>query len=131
VVETRPATVTRVDHHADVAVVEVTGQVDIACVDPIRATVRELLDHCPAGLVVDLTAVDFFSSAGVQLLVDAVVQARGLGVRLAVATDRRAVLRPLQLTGVSEALDLHPTLHAALTALRPVGVPTTRRVAHQ
>ncbi|MFD7660122.1 STAS domain-containing protein [Actinosynnema sp. NPDC059797] len=127
--EISPAAVTGIHHHDGTVVVEVTGQVDMACSAPIRAIVGEQLDRRPTGLVVDLTGVDFFGSAGVQLLVEAVVQARALGVALAVATDRRAVLHPLRLTRVDEALDVHPTPRDALAALRTGGVPTAPRVA--
>ncbi|KOX28266.1 hypothetical protein ADK67_12230 [Saccharothrix sp. NRRL B-16348] len=109
------------------AVVAVAGEIDMACEQPVRAAIAAQLDRRPDGLVLDLADVDFFGSAGIQLVVDAIARAERLGVPLAVATDRRTVLRPLEITLVSEAVDVHPTLGDALTALR-ADVPT-RRVA--
>lgn len=128
--EINPAAVTGTHHHDGMTVVEVASQVDLACAAPIRAIVGEQLGRRPTGLVVDLTGVDFFGSAGIQLLVEAVVQARALGVALAVAADRRTVLRPLRLTRVDEAVDIHPTPRDALAALRTGGARTAPRVAH-
>ncbi|PSL51664.1 anti-anti-sigma factor [Saccharothrix carnea] len=126
-----PATTTRVHHHDDVAVVEVVGEIDMACETPVRTALVTQLDQRPAGLVVDLTEVDFFGSAGIQLLVEAIERAERRGVALAVATDRRAVLRPLEITLVREVVDVHPTLADAIAAVRADDLPQRRRVAHQ
>jgi anti-anti-sigma factor len=124
--ETTPVTITRTDDDGRTAVVAVTGEIDMSCEQQVRAAIDEQLDRRPDGLVLDLCGVDFFGSAGVQLVVDAVLRAEHLDVALAVATDRRAVLRPLEITLVSQTVDIHPTLHDALTALRADGVPTLR-----
>lgn len=122
--ETTPTAITEVRDHDGITVVGVVGEIDMACAEPIRAVLAGQLDRRPAGLVVDLTATDFFGSAGIQLLVDAVIRAQRRGVPLAVATDRRVVLRPLQVTLVDQTVAIHPTLGDALTALRAEGAPT-------
>ncbi|MCE6994956.1 STAS domain-containing protein [Saccharothrix sp. S26] len=120
-------TTTRIHHHGGVAVVEVTGEVDTAWDASIRAAVADQLDRRPAGLVLDLTKVDFFGSTGIQLLVEAALRARELGVALTVATDRRLVLRPLEITMVIGMLDIRPTLRDALAALRSDDLSTSHR----
>ncbi|MFD0205884.1 MULTISPECIES: STAS domain-containing protein [Saccharothrix] len=126
-----PATTTRVHHHEGIVVVEVVGEIDMACESPVGTVLAAQLDQRPAGLVVDLTGIDFFGSAGIQLLVEAIERAKLRGVTLAVATDRRAVLRPLEITLVREVLDVHPTLADAIAAVRADDLPRERRVAHQ
>ncbi|QQQ74265.1 STAS domain-containing protein [Saccharothrix sp. 6-C] len=121
--ETTPATATRITDHAGITVVAVTGEIDMSCEQPIRATILRQLDRRPDGLVLDLAEVDFFGSAGIQLVVEAALRAERLDVPLAVATDRRTVLRPLEITLVNETVDVHPTLRDALAALR-AGVPS-------
>ncbi|XVS62267.1 STAS domain-containing protein [Actinosynnema sp. CA-299493] len=116
--ETTPGTTTRTTDHDGVVVVTVTGEIDMSCEQPIRATILRQLDRRPAGLVLDLAAVDFFGSAGIQLVVEAVLRAERLDVPLVLATDRRTVLRPLEITLVNETVDIHPTLRGALAALR-------------
>jgi anti-sigma B factor antagonist len=126
-----PSTTTRVHDHDGTAVVEVVGEIDMACADPVRAAITEQLDRRPAGLVLDFTRVDFFGSTGIRLLVEAVVRAQRLDVDLAVATDRRAVLRPLEITLVSQTVDIHPTRQDALDALAAVGVQVGQRLAQR
>ncbi|MEV8435933.1 STAS domain-containing protein [Actinosynnema sp. NPDC051121] len=129
--DSNPLTTTRVHHHDGIAVIEVVGEIDMSCEKPIRAKLAEQLEQRPAGLVVDLTRIDFFGSAGIQLLVEAVAGAARRGVALAVATDRRTVLRPLEITLVNRSVDIHPTLDDALAALRADGAQATQRMAHQ
>lgn len=91
-------------------VVEVTGEVD-ACTAPVldlclrsqatRPGVREL--------VVDLRRVTFLGVAGVAVLARIDRRCRSGGGRLVVVTGgRRAVLRPLQLTGLAAVLAVDP-----------------------
>lgn len=70
----------------------------------------------PSPVVVDLTGVEFFGSAGLNELVLAHVQAELLGAQLRVVAQHREVLRPLRITGLDEELHLSPTVHAALGA---------------
>ena len=57
----------------------------------------------------DLTAVSFLDSAGVHALAAAYRRAGAAGVRLRVLASNRAVLRPLQLTGLWPLLVTEPT----------------------
>ncbi|MEU4765123.1 STAS domain-containing protein [Actinosynnema sp. NPDC023794] len=122
-------TTTRTADHDGIAVVAVTGEIDMSCEQPVRAAINGQLDRRPAGLVLDLAEVDFFGSAGIQLVVEAVVRAQRLNVPLVLAADRRAVLRPLEITLVSQTVDIHPDLSDALSALRGDDVPSARRAA--
>ncbi|MFT7840324.1 STAS domain-containing protein [Saccharothrix sp. BKS2] len=112
-----------------VPVVGLVGEVDMVCEAPARAALVEQLDRRPAGLVLDLTAVDFFGSTGIRLLVEACGRAERHGTAIAVATSRRAVLRTLEMTLVDELVDVHPTVPDALEALRAAGVPFPRQAA--
>lgn len=121
-IETFPVRITTSLDRDGTAVVEVAGEIDLACEEAIRAAIVGQLDRRPAALVVDLTEVDFFGSTGIQLLVDTIKHAQRLGVALAVATDRRTVLRPLEITLVDQTVDVYPTMREALTAVR-AGLP--------
>lgn len=129
--EFTPVTTTRTTDHDGIAVVSVAGEVDLSCEQPVRAAITDRLDRRPAGLVLDLAEVDFFGSTGIQLVVEAIVRAQHLKVPLALATDRRTVLRPLEITLVSQTVDIHPTLPDALSALRADDVPSARRAANR
>ncbi|MFJ6676609.1 STAS domain-containing protein [Actinosynnema sp. NPDC091369] len=124
-------TTIQIHDHDGVTVVEVAGEIDMASEKPVRAVLVEQLERRPAGLVVDLARIDFFGSAGIQLLIEAATVAQRRGVPLAVATDRRTVLRPLELTLVIESVNVHPTVGEALAAVRPGDRSSSRRMANQ
>ena len=122
-------TTTQVHQYDGITVIQVVGEIDMASEKPVRAALAERLARRPDGLVLDLTRVDFFGSSGIQLVVEALATAQRLGVPLSVATDRRAVLRPLEVTLVAEAVDIRPTVRDALEAVRGGVLPS--RMAHQ
>ncbi|SFQ48183.1 anti-sigma B factor antagonist [Amycolatopsis arida] len=101
-----------------VCVVRVEGEVDLGSAEVLRSAVDEALAAEPDGLVVDLSAVRFLGSTGLSILVHAydTLRQRGAGTRI-VAT-RREVLRPLQLTGLSDVMPVHPTTGRALRDVR-------------
>lgn len=78
----------------------------------------------PAVLVMDLSAVRFFSSTGLQLLViaDRAAAARGVAFRVATGTHR-SVLRTLHVTGLDTVLSVFTTRDDALAGSSP---PTPR-----
>ena len=92
-----------VSRGASSARVTAAGEVD-AYSAPKLAAALEAVTH-PAHLVtVDLDEVTFFDSAGVHALAAAYRRATVVGARLHVVTSRRAVLRPLQLSGLWQLL---------------------------
>ncbi|MGM1062011.1 STAS domain-containing protein [Saccharothrix sp. Mg75] len=115
--QTAPVTINSHIAHGGIAVVELIGEVDIACEEQVRAALDAAFDRGPTGLVVDLTGTDFFGSTGIRLLVDSVQRAHRQGIALVVATDRRAVLRPLSITFVDQAVRVHPTAQDAVRSL--------------
>ena len=96
-----------------IVVVSVTGELDMLTVAQ-AASVFE--DAATRGLpmVVDLTGLTFFSSAGLTLLVRLGEQDPRLDVRL--VADDRVVLLPLELAGLRDLFPVHSSLHDALAA---------------
>ena len=84
--------------------VAVAGEVDCSTAPRMSACIEALLSAAPAEVVVDLTEVTFLDSAGLHALVTAHGRAQGLGVRLRVLVATRAVLRPIQVTGLESVL---------------------------
>ena len=94
-------------------VLAVTGALDLALTPTLRRTVERALRLRPALLVIDLTAVTFLASTGMAELVRANRQTRG-EVPVRVVASGRLVLRPLQLTRLTDELAIHATLADAL-----------------
>jgi len=87
---------------------EVVGHVDAFTTPLLRACLRTQLSRpVLRELVVDLGGVQFMGAAGVSALVEASQRARARRLRFRVrAHGRRGVLRPLQVAGVLEELDV-------------------------
>ncbi|GLY47797.1 STAS domain-containing protein [Lentzea sp. NBRC 102530] len=115
----------RTEHQDGVAVLVVTGEIDRMTDE---SPLREALDAVrrgPAALVIDLDAVSFFGSTGINLLITVEHQARAMDVPFAVVAGARRVLKPLAITGVDALLPLYPNRVEAFLALR--SVPRPRR----
>jgi anti-sigma B factor antagonist len=103
----------------------VDGAVVIHAVGDVDMATRGLLDRQlktaetkvapPAPVVLDLTGVVFLASMGLSLLVEHHERCAESGSRLVVVATDRAVLRPMQITGLDELLTIVPTVQAALT----------------
>ncbi|MEV6609766.1 STAS domain-containing protein [Kutzneria sp. NPDC051319] len=103
----------------------VDGAVVVRAVGEVDMATRELLDlrlqaaesqvAPPAPVVLDLSGVVFLASMGLSLLVEHHERCAERGSRLIVVATDRAVLRPMQITGLTELLTVVPTVQAALT----------------
>jgi anti-anti-sigma factor len=112
-----------------VSVVEVAGDVDMPDATKLGALLAAIVDRGPAGLVVDLSGTAFFYSAGINALISATKRARDRGVAMTVVAAHRAVLRPLQLTGLAEVLTIRQTLDQALAEFRVEREPQEQSTA--
>ncbi|WP_245177078.1 STAS domain-containing protein [Geodermatophilus sp. DF01-2] len=84
--------------------VTVAGEVDSSTAPSLRAVVDSALAGGASCLTVDLDGVTFLDSAGLCVLAGAHRRAAEDGVRLRVRASTRAVVRPLQITGLYDLL---------------------------
>ncbi|WP_156758662.1 STAS domain-containing protein [Actinokineospora pegani] len=94
-----------------VTVLRVSGALDLA----LAPKLQQLVDRAERAaestpLVIDLTSVDFLASAGMSVL----VRAHQQWPTLRVVAEGRVVLRPLQMTRLTDVLDIYPSLDAAV-----------------
>lgn len=101
---------------AGTAVVTVRGDVD----DATLARFAELLRHRLASLlevlILDLSAVEFLSVSGVELLRGLLDRAPSRGIRPEVVACTRPVRRALRAAGLDERLPCHSSVVEALAA---------------
>lgn len=97
-------------------VVFANGEVDILTAGRLGAAVDEALREATGRpVVVDLTTVTFLGSHGLAALADAATAAQQRREQLRVVVDEtRAVIRPLQITGLNEVLALYYSVEEAL-----------------
>ena len=98
-----------------VAVVAVSGVVDMLTSPQLETAINRALEKQPAGVVIDFTDVEVLASAGMGVLVAAHDKA-GSEVSFSVVADGPAKSRPLKLVGIADILDLYPSLDEALAA---------------
>lgn len=82
----------------------VSGEVDSSSAPVLRKELDVALSAGAAEIVVDLRAVEFLDSAGLAVLAGAHRRASEDGVRMRVLASGRAVMRPLQITGLWQLL---------------------------
>lgn len=101
------------------AVVEVRGDLDLMTAPGFDGWVRALLAR-RADVVLDLDGVAFLASAGIAVLMGLRLDTAGGGARLHLTGRRnRAVSRPLEVLGLSGALDLRDDVRAVVAELVP------------
>jgi anti-sigma B factor antagonist len=109
-----------VEHEAgaDAVVVRAKGDVD-------SSNAKELTLHLSAALqlaathptrlvVVDLQAVTFFGSAGLNAVLDCHEQGQATGTSVRLVADHGPVLQPIEVTELDRILDIYPTFTDAL-----------------
>lgn len=94
-------------------VLTVSGEVDMLSAPQLAEAINTELATGPAGLVVDLSKVDFLASAGMTVLVSAQADVAP-PTRFAVVANGPATSRPIKLMGLDNVLSLYSTLDSAL-----------------
>ena len=89
------------------------GEVDSSSAPTLRTRLESLLDDGVTELTVDLHGVTFLDSAGLCVLAAAHRRAVRDGVRLRVLASSRAVVRPMQITGLYDLLEVVPDASGA------------------
>ncbi|MFD4254864.1 STAS domain-containing protein [Amycolatopsis thermoflava] len=96
----------------EVAVLTARGEFDLLTVPGLRAQLTRALAGSPAVLVVDLTEVTFFGSAGMAALLEAdTIAGDRTSIRLAVSN---LIRRTLKAAGLGDTFALHDSAAEAL-----------------
>ncbi|RJQ79022.1 anti-sigma factor antagonist [Pseudonocardiaceae bacterium YIM PH 21723] len=90
------------------AVVRVSGEIDLATVEPLRDYLNAAIDVVvpPGRVIVDLNGVEFFSSAGIGELVTARNACIEQATPLILVAEQPVVLRPMETTGLARMFDI-------------------------
>ena len=90
---------TQVKHEKDITIVSVNGSVDaLTAPDLARAIIDEIAEG-HVNLVVDLTTIEFMSSAGLRTLLGAVKESRSHGGDLRIASTNPGIDKVLKMSG--------------------------------
>jgi anti-sigma B factor antagonist len=90
----------------DETVVSVAGDLDIPTSLRLRARLDGLVDEGASTLVIDLAGVGFMDSTGLGTLVGALKHVRQAGGHMALRAPTPAVLRVIEITGLTKVLPI-------------------------
>lgn len=113
-----------VDPAVDHILVTVAGEIDYSTADRLRhCLVRSTTDPGDRVLVLDLSAVSYFGSVGLTILLETAQEVAGRSSAVhpfrVVVDGSRPVIRPLQISGVQSVIRLYHDLDGALRDSRP------------
>lgn len=117
-------------NYANIRVVEPSGRLDHGNCEAFRGDVAQHVSACAASgepLVLDLSGLEYVSSAGLRCLMLAAREAKAGGVRMVVAAMQPVVTEIFQISRFHLVFDIFPTLREALAALSPEAAQTYDR----
>lgn len=106
-----------VEHQDGVAVVTLSGEIDLRSSPEVRSQILELLQS-RVPVVVDLQAVRYIDSSGVASLVEGFQTARSQKLKFVLAGVSPNALRVLKLARLDQVFVIHASLAEAVTAVR-------------
>jgi anti-anti-sigma factor len=108
-------------HHElrdDAVVVLFKGEVDLAVADEFRSHLKAGLDaastHPGRSLIIDLQAVAFFASAGLNAVLTCHNEGASNGIAVGLVTTNPTVVRVIKATRLDDILALYQTIDDAL-----------------
>ena len=101
-------------NYNDVTVVELRGTVDADSVEPLRSVITEIIAGQRAGIVLNMSDVDFLDSQGLELLLWVRDYCRQNRVPLRLAGLTENVAKILEITRLQDEFDCHTELAEAV-----------------
>jgi stage II sporulation protein AA (anti-sigma F factor antagonist) len=101
---------------AHTVVLSVGGELDMDTAELLGTRLAEQLRQGRRHLVLDLSALDFMDSSGLNVLIRVVQRARDIGGDLYLAAPTSAVRRILEITGLTATVPPHADVAEALAA---------------
>ncbi|MGH3669098.1 MAG: STAS domain-containing protein [Pseudonocardiaceae bacterium] len=110
----------------------VAGEVDLLTAPTLREKLTGAINGVPGHLVIDLAAVAFLASIGLNVLVEVLAAQEAANRHLALVVDHnRAVTHPLQATGLDQVFDIYAEVSIAVEACTASTSAQQQRVSQQ
>ena len=100
--------------NGEVTVLHVTGDLDVLTAPTLGTRLDVALAGAPSVLIVDLSEVEFLSSAGISMLVETHRLTERAGMSLRVVAEGPATSRPLRMMSLDDLIDIYPTVDEAV-----------------
>lgn len=114
-------TISHTDAHTAHTVITVSGELDIATVDPFRESATEAIAASAGGerVVLDCGELAFIDSSGLQALIQCLKECERHGKWFLLAAPSDRVARVLRVTALDRRIPAHSTVAEALNAPLP------------
>jgi anti-sigma B factor antagonist len=96
------------------SVVTVSGRVDSNTAPTFEDTLRKVVEGGQHNVVLELSGVDFMSSAGLRGMVSSLKACKGSGGDLVLAAPSTRVVEVMQLAGLTSLFTVHDDVTAAV-----------------
>ncbi len=110
---------TEVIHENDITIISVSGSADALTAAELANTIEKEINAGNINLVVDLTDLEFMSSAGLRTLLGAVKQARSNGGDLRIASSRPGIDKVLKMSGFQNIAKVFTSSTEAVASFVP------------
>ena len=100
-----------------VPVLRISGDVDLATADALRARLIEFVERKARLVVVDISQVEFFDSTGLKVLDDIQRSARANGGDIAIVCPHERMLRLFRITGLDDQFAIGSTAENAVASV--------------
>ncbi len=97
-----------------ISIVSIAGSFDALTVDQVAGCIDERISSGEKHLVLDLSEVEFMSSAGLRVILAALKETRRAGGDLYLAGAQRGVAGILRLSGFSKILKVYDSVDNAI-----------------
>ncbi|MCY9786231.1 STAS domain-containing protein [Nocardiopsis sp. EMB25] len=106
---------TRVDSRSVIVAIE--GELDIATAADLQQHIESAIDDHGSFLILDLSALDFMDSSGLNVIINAYRTVREQGGSLALAALNERVTKVVRLVGLHRQVPVHQTVATAIAAM--------------
>jgi len=117
------------ERHADVLVVAVTGRIDYMNAEEFKSALQPHLANCVAGgdkVVLDLSRLEYVSSAGLRVLMIAAKDVRPRKGRLVAVALQPVVREIFEISRFTLVFDIFDSVQDALRAISPAAAAASR-----
>jgi len=94
--------------------IAIPGLLELELPSPSRAALQQAGTQASRLLIIDLQAVTYFGSAGLNAVLDCHRRGLQAGTSVRLVADSGLVVRPIEVTNLDSVLELYPTLPDAL-----------------
>ena len=97
--------------------VHLKGRFDAQCADEIEKRLSIVIGNSTADILLDMAAVNYISSSGLKVLLNAAQKAKAKNLHLALCSLDPYVYEVLEVAGFLSIFEIHPDQEAALESM--------------